>query len=87
MSMSRFQVGHSYAVWHIDDDTDEVVTIADRTDRTVTLTDGRKLNLRHSLSPDGSDSESFHLRRDGRANGVCRVCHDCTLQMSLWEAA
>lgn len=77
MSRSRFEAGHSYAVWHLDDAA-EVVTIADRTDSTITLTDGRKAKVRHSLAPDGSDSESIQLPRKGRPDGVCRVCHDCT---------
>lgn len=74
--MDMFEVGCSYSVLHSDDRC-EVVTIADRDSKTVTLTDGRKVRVVIGVSDGGGHEEVLRIDESGAVatGGVVRVCH------------
>lgn len=70
---NQFKVGRSYKVMRMDD-VDEVVTIADRRARTVTLTDDRFFIVLIGMAPDSSSEEIFHIKCGDLQTGVVRAC-------------
>ena len=74
--MDRFEVGCSYGVLHCDE-REEVVTIADRDEKSVTLTDGRKVRICIGNSPGDGGAEVLRIDERGAVatGGVVRVCH------------
>ena len=91
--LNRFQAGKSYGVW-LWDDSDPVVTVASRTDKTVTLTDGTTHKIVHGLAPTpvgqtdaGQRAEIIRIPAE-IGEGVVRVCHEIKREQGdLFNAA
>ena len=74
-NIRRFEVGSTYAVFHMLSDELDTVTVAARNGNRVTFTDGRSGNALRSVGPDG-DEETIRLGEVGSVatGGVVRVC-------------
>lgn len=74
--MERFEIGKSYSVWHMDE-REEVVTIASRSSKSVTLADGRTVRVSVGNAPSEGTEEVLRIDEVGAVatGGVVRVCH------------
>ena len=74
-NIRRFEVGSTYAVFHMLSDELDTVTVAARNGNRVTFTDGRSGTALRSVGPDG-DEETIRLGEVGpdATGGVVRVC-------------
>ena len=74
-NIKRFEVGSTYAVFHMLSDELDTVTVAARNGNRVTFTDGRSGTALRSVGPDG-DEETIRLGEVGpvATGGVVRVC-------------
>ena len=74
--MEMFEAGRSYSVMHCDE-KGESVTVAERSSKSVTLADGRKVRIVVGESPDGGSEEVLRIDERGAVatGGVVRVCH------------
>lgn len=72
--MNRFEPGRTYGVLHMHD-TPESVTVSERDDSSVTLSDGRKARVLAGVAPDGGDEEVLRLNESGAValGGVVRA--------------
>lgn len=61
---TRFAVGARYGVLRLDDAV-EVVTVASRTERSVTLTDGRRSRIFIGVTPNDGFGEVLRLPVEG----------------------
>ena len=74
-NIRRFEVGNTYAVFHLLSDDFDTVTVAAREGNRVTFTDGRGGIALRSVGPRG-DEETIRLGEVGpvATGGVVRVC-------------
>lgn len=74
-NIRRFEVGNTYAVFHLLSDDLDTVTVAAREGNRVTFTDGRGGIALRSVGPHG-DEETIRLGEVGpvATGGVVRVC-------------
>lgn len=74
-NIRRFEVGNTYAVFHLLSDDLDTVTVAARDGNRVTFTDGRGGIALRSVGPHG-DEETIRLGEVGpvATGGVVRVC-------------